>query len=349
MKKRLLLVVDGFNEKNGANSSFVQLLEICKTEVDFSIMTYGTGGVLRSFEAIYNMALLKNFNIKVARRYTEFSKDEFDCVLVMASVDPELELSLFSYFNAEFIRIISFDISENRSAYRRLEKFQKILCQNLRDYQFLKNNFSSKQFQKVYLIPPSVHPRDERRYLAPAAQSAKIRERPINIVLIGSVQPRKGQLEIIDTYGHTKNKEGYCVNVVGPITDSEYHKLCIRKTYDLAVSRQVRFLGFREDWRDLLKNSDIVAVASFSEGLSNIIRYSMLMRKKLLVRQTLIDGHVLKSGYNCMAVPDKFALNFENSMENLLNMEISEQCHDTYIRELSNGKFRNRFLECLNE
>lgn len=350
-KGKVLLVVDGLNEKNGANSSFLQLLKIFHKSVQFSIITYGRGGVLRSLEARLNLMSSEIKGVKIARRLEKFDRDKFDHVFIMASIDERHEDLILGYYNSRFVRVVSFDVEKNWSATNRLKKFHKIICQNVRDYDYLTNT-NEFTHERIYYVAPSVHPSDELRYQG-AAQTRLHRQnlgsKEAKIVTIASVQERKNQLEIIEALKHYEMSQPFDFKIIGPILDRPYYEKCKRRVDDLKLNDKVSFVGFSSRWREYLDGADVCVIASKSEGLSNVVRYCMLMQKKLLINQELIDNSVLVDNYNCIGVKGPFIENFSGAMSQILNTDTSDACRQTYQTLLSNACTIRKFMELLNE
>lgn len=98
-----------------------------------------------------------------------------------------------------------------------------------------------------------------------------------NIIIVGSVQPRKGQhrlSNIIDYFAAKGNSEKVNFHIIGNIIDKEYFAAKIKP---LVKKRQIYFHGFRPDYLLFMAHADILVQLSDKEGFSRVLREAMYL------------------------------------------------------------------------
>jgi len=99
-----------------------------------------------------------------------------------------------------------------------------------------------------------------------------------NIAIIGSVQKRKGQHLIVEI---AKSLPDVCFHVVGNIGDKLYYKNILQNLKKGNVNN-VKFYGFRRDYLNFIKSSDVILQLSEEEGVSRVLREAMALGKPIV-------------------------------------------------------------------
>ena len=99
--------------------------------------------------------------------------------------------------------------------------------------------------------------------------------------IVGTIQPWKGQREVISALAHIKKKYPniQCL-IVGPVFDFDYAKKIQALSQELNLDNNVQYLGFRDDVLNLMNAMDIVIHASTSpEPLGRVLMEAMALEK----------------------------------------------------------------------
>lgn len=139
------------------------------------------------------------------------------------------------------------------------------------DYNFAKNKM---YFKKVYYIPGvGINVNDIKNYSAQKniREELKLPENAVTIVSVGEINKNKNHKVVINALNKLKNSNIYYIICGVGQMQSYLEKLALKYN----ISENVRFLGFRNDIKDILKNADIFIMPSFREGLSRALMEAM--------------------------------------------------------------------------
>lgn len=99
---------------------------------------------------------------------------------------------------------------------------------------------------------------------------------PFNILMVGTVTPRKNQLLLLRAVSDLISIHPQIhVRIVGPIGDETYSSTCREFVQQAGLAQQVTFCGWREDVPDLMRQSQILVLCSNNEGLPHVLREAM--------------------------------------------------------------------------
>lgn len=351
MIESILFVVDGFNTKNGANSSFVQLHSILAPNFEIDVWTYGSKKSVRKLE-IYQYNLVSSLKIRKhfisleeAKRNVIKNNRTYKYIFIMSSICELLEKKIFEFFDSKFVRIVSFDVNAYPESSRRLRDFDIIVCQNKSQYSAIleKGEIPCNRLKFIY---PSVHKKDEFKYL----ERQKLRPNcgsKLNITCIGSIQPRKNQLDVIRSL--SKFPGATALQLVGPIADKKYFENCKKEVANQKKYTKVQFYGFKRSWRTFLWHSDLCVIPSHSEGLSNIVRYSLLMGVPMAINMELEPDAIFIDRYNCFLLDPPISESLPKKVASFREFgSISKNAKHTYKKYFSIEIQREGYLEILN-
>ncbi|MDM5359871.1 glycosyltransferase family 4 protein [Peribacillus sp. ACCC06369] len=233
-----------------------------------------------------------------------------------------------------------------------------IITMNLEDYKAAQK-FKLRNGGKVYYVPGVGV--DTKNYQLEydnnesLRRSLGLREDDIILISMGDLVDRKNYTASINAVAKSKNQKlHFLICGRGPELDS-LQKLAKR----LGVERNIHFLGFRTDIKELLSVSDIFLLTSYQEGLPRSMMEAMAtglpcVASKVRGNTDLIEAS--KGGYLCN--PDdidglaecisKLALNEqlrgEMGLANLTSIReydvenVKKIISDIYLKELSNVK-----------
>lgn len=116
-------------------------------------------------------------------------------------------------------------------------------------------------------------------------------------VLVGRVEPSKGQHRLIEALGLLRGRiASLHVLFAGEIADEPYHRRCLRRAEALGLSKRVRFAGPVGDMPGLLQAGDVLVSASSSEAFSRAILEAMATGLPVVAtetggaREAIVDG-----------------------------------------------------------
>ena len=101
-------------------------------------------------------------------------------------------------------------------------------------------------------------------------QEFSLNENELVIGIVGQITPRKGQLELIETYAQTNKQMPSTLLIVGsPMfnQDDLYLEKLKQTTKNLGIENRVKFIGSRSDIAAIMQALDIIVINSKSEAL----------------------------------------------------------------------------------
>ncbi len=171
-----------------------------------------------------------------------------------------------------------------------------------------------------------------------------------NMVVVGSVQERKGQhlLPAISKNIH-KKISNLKIHIVGPIIKLEYKKQIVDLINKFDQEKHIVFHGFKSNYLEFINSADVILQVSEEEGVSRILREAMALKKVIIsfrldgTNDLLVDkedcllceyGDLNSLCKNILSVyQDKklFNLLAQNAFENF-NQKYS---HQQYLKQLN--------------
>jgi len=126
------------------------------------------------------------------------------------------------------------------------------------------------------------------------------------VTTVGNIRPVKGTDILIRAAARVCEQFPRAVFlVVGRANDSDYFRGLQELTSSLGLSRNVRFLGLRNDVISILKTSDVFFLPSRSEGLSNALLEAMACRLPCVVTEVGGNAEVVDNGRSGFLVPSE--------------------------------------------
>lgn len=122
-----------------------------------------------------------------------------------------------------------------------------------------------------------------------------------NIVIVGSVQERKGQ-HLIPKISKILNElvDNIKFYIVGNIVDANYKSNIEKDNKNLGQKDKIIFQGFRANYLEYMDSADVILQVSEEEGVSRILREAMALKKMIISFR--IDGtnDLLVDGEDCL-------------------------------------------------
>lgn len=220
----------------------------------------------------------------------------------------------------------------NRKIFKHIDTFvyrlyNRIVCCSDKAYETFRHHFPS--ITSVDSIPNGINL--ERFKNATSKNKQMLFNLPNDacvITMVARFQPPKRQDALIEALKYLP--ENFCAVFVGNKPDDPNVEHVSGLIKDLKLSNRVRLLGVRSDIPDILKSSDIIALASDYEGLSLSSIEGMAVGKPFIA--TSVNGlREVVSGFGVLYEKDDiqmFAMNIYNLMQDTAYYnKISEQCY----------------------
>ena len=156
---------------------------------------------------------------------------------------------------------------------------------------------------------------------APKVQNVLLKNKnEIKLVMTGSIQPTKGQIQAIELMASLKeSNKKYSLDLIGD-GDKQYInklKVLIKR---LGLEKFVRFLGYRNDVYELLPHYDIGLICSKSEGFGRVTAEYMMAGLPVLASNTGANGELIREGIDgCL-----YSYGNVQDMKNKLSLIIEE-------------------------
>ncbi|MCL2718587.1 MAG: glycosyltransferase family 4 protein [Lachnospiraceae bacterium] len=119
----------------------------------------------------------------------------------------------------------------------------------------------------------------------------------LKIVIVGHIQPNKGQLQIIEAIGRLSSeiRLNICLDLLGE-SYLDYKKLLIKRIKELNLEKQVHLIGYQKNIPDILSNYDIGVTCSKSEGFGRISIEYMLAGLAVIASDTGANTEIITDG-----------------------------------------------------
>ena len=104
-----------------------------------------------------------------------------------------------------------------------------------------------------------------------------------NLVIVGSVQERKGQHRLPEIAKLLCNNiPNLKLHIVGPIINLDYKKRIDKLIKKNKLENCIIFHGFKANYLDYMNSSDIILQVSEEEGVSRVLREAMALQKVIV-------------------------------------------------------------------
>lgn len=152
-------------------------------------------------------------------------------------------------------------------------------------------------------------PKKEIRYwqipFEPAPKSISASPKPGNLLFIGTIEPRKGLIHLLDAMTSLKKRGTDCrLTVIGKTVRHDYRETLDRKISDEGLN--VRFTGFISDneMEQIISEADIFTFPSRLEGYGMVICESMVNGLPVICFNNSAMPYTVKDGVNGLLVAD---------------------------------------------
>jgi glycosyltransferase involved in cell wall biosynthesis len=199
---------------------------------------------------------------------------------------------------------------------------------------------------RAFLLQPSTVERD---VLAALQSDSPYDSSRTAIVVVGSLQPRKGQDKAFEAFDRVANRiPDTDLHFVGG-NSSEFARNLAEIAKKSAIASRIFFHGFRPDYLRYMAHADLIVQSSIAEGVSRVLREAMLMR--LPIVSFAISGTVslLKDGEDAVLVePENVSALADGITEALSNGEVKNQMANSAFRKYCIGHSRAAYASTVS-
>lgn len=282
MKKRIdvIIIGHGFNRRNGANGSLMDLFLICNYlgyEVIF--VTYKRS-IMKTIIDVFLYGSLKWFLKKKiisirALENLEPEKSVFFCTNL-----PSIERKrLRTRFSKSIF--VSFQTGDVPEVHQMNEDFRtKVMHSN---FLFFQSPGHMEFYMKWY--SESIYARPYLTFASTSIEKVKFGNNKHEALVIycgGSIQPRKNQLLLIDAFTQLMSSSGIIgakLVFSGALLKDNYPEFCNEFISRVTQNSRIEYIGNIANYQKFMAQCAVVVSCSYEEGLSTIIREAMCLNR----------------------------------------------------------------------
>ena len=177
-------------------------------------------------------------------------------------------------------------------------------------------------------------------------EELELNEDSILLVMASNIDPLKGQLDIIEALKNMQNDNLHLAIAGTAVSSSEsandYHLKMSKYVEENALESNVHFLGWRQDLRDIFKNSDIYISSSYSESLPDAVREGMLAGLPVIATDVGGTRELVKHGDTGYLIQPGDLADLENYLVHLINDEEKRSLMGNKAKEFLQENFSNQ-------
>lgn len=215
------------------------------------------------------------------------------------------------------------------------------------------------EFREVYsasieysVLPPSCCEAD---IVFAKSRSRTSRGEIFHVAVVGSIQPRKNQI-ILPNLAKTliERNVNLKFHVIGAATDKGYAQRLKEEIRCEKLERHFKIYGHREDYLNIMAESDIILQPSLEEGVSRILRESLALSKPVVAFAISGTSSLLVHGENSFLSDINDMSGLADGITKLAKSpfiyeKLSRQAEQTYQEKCSLQRYTNRFEEIINQ
>lgn len=156
----------------------------------------------------------------------------------------------------------------------------------------------------------------------------KIQEDEIAVTIIGELNSNKNQIQLIKALKILRDRGK---KVKGIIVGDGEKRDSLKK---VCGEKDILFLGFRKDIKDIIASSDILVSMSYREGLPRNIMEGMAQGKPFIVTDIRGNRDIIEDGVNGFLVPVGDEKITAKKIEELFNEELRERIGKNNIQSV---------------
>lgn len=143
-----------------------------------------------------------------------------------------------------------------------------------------------------------------------------------NIVVPARIAPVKNQKTIIESLRYVKHSNIH-IRFIGVVEDTAYYEQLVSICKDINLESRVSFEGFCSDPMMIYQNADLIVLASFFEGLSNVILESYMYGRMLLASN--ITQNTAVGSENQLYFDPNNPIDIANKIDEIYEMSIQDK------------------------
>lgn len=355
MARKVLFVTGNVSQNNGGSKSFLELYNVWNSFVESDILAVGihmdrvsakrkliSSNIISAkslkFNSVFYGILYKyspKYYSKWLGKYINRNTDYSLVVLNVPLILEGCETKILFHHNGSFTKILG--------SYSYLGKAQS--------YDHLLSYWDGRLFQSILQMNSSVNVSWKLQHdvtinpVIDESALSKVSNRNVDksIIMIGSIQERKGYMDLISLLTPIK-KYGFKVSVFGEIADKAYYDELVSRIETIDCGDLVSFRGFSLDYIDHLAAASLVIHLAHDEGVSRTIREAAYLRKPILCYK--IDGNIEVLGENYLLMTDLGdALSLQNNLKNFLEAS----SHQVYSSNYPKSFLKSNYYQSVQE
>lgn len=188
------------------------------------------------------------------------------------------------------------------------------------------------------------------------AQPSPFRPGSVNIVMVGTIQPRKAQETAVRVL-HAVRQRGVdaSLHIVGGVADPAYATLLDARIQELKLDGHVFLHGHRDDHIRFMAHADALLQTSHAEGVSRAVREAMYLKLPIVsfmlpgLEEYLGDeGAFLENHGDVEALTEALGIALSDKVESRRRADTSRAVFDTFSSPKAYTGSVARFVDHLN-
>jgi glycosyltransferase involved in cell wall biosynthesis len=207
-------------------------------------------------------------------------------------------------------------------------------------------NMSSWEKDKTIVLRPSASISDIKSV---KEKDSVLNTSDFNIVIVGSVQERKGQHLLPKIANSLKNEiKNIKCHIVGNIVNEEYRKTIEKDIEKLNLKDKIIFHGFKSNYLEYMNSADVILQVSEEEGVSRVLREAMALGKVIISFKLDGTNDLLVDGEDSLLSPYGNLESLANNIKKVYyDKELYDRLQETALENFKHKYSKERYLEQL--
>ena len=207
-------------------------------------------------------------------------------------------------------------------------------------------NMSSWEKDKTIVLRPSASISDIKSV---KEKDSVLNTSDFNIVIVGSVQERKGQHLLPKIANSLKNEiKNIKFHFVGNIVNEEYREIIQKDIEKLNLKDKIIFHGFKSNYLEYMNSADVILQVSEEEGVSRVLREAMALGKVIISFKLDGTNDLLVDGEDSLLSPYGNLESLANNIKKVYyDKELYDRLQETALENFKHKYSKERYLEQL--
>lgn len=331
---RIAMIGDAISSRNGGCASFTDFVLAAERNFDVSVFTAAG----RLDKLLYSHPKFDHIKSCVrpipvrllCPRYRSISRrrkiinslavlaqtkspdlDSFDLILDCGGVRPD-QVRAWRASGIKVLRMHNGSVKSFTEYFGNASKYS--IEENIKNYRYTMQSYDGLIFQSAEQLQEAtkkvggkvatilLEPTCDEEGLQKLKAKTKIQpdKKHKQLVQIGSIQPRKNQLESLELLNRLNARDNYCsLTIVGPEQDRQYLRDLRQYISDNGLSGNVELVGFRSEYAEILAASDALLIASQAEGVPRVLREAFYLGTPVVAKAGTGFNSLIESGAVC--------------------------------------------------